>query len=206
MSRLTQRTRTIACAALAIGALVSGCSTSPVRAVADVVPEGLSYSLKTRSIERIVEPALSIDGLVDGIALMDSVGAELEEELDGLVGSEPSDELAGAQAFDLASAFGSGTTQLNPALGPVDLGWPLLIDLGAGETPHDDGIRPFDVLEPTRSGFSDSVIQASWRESLSTSSKIHATVAVTRFQDLGLIDGAGDMRFTWFVVGIKAFF
>lgn len=103
----------------------------------------------------------------------------------------------------LQATLGSGTTQLNPELGPMDLGYPLLIDLGAGEAPYDDGVRTIHGVELTRGGFSDAVVQASWRESVTPSSMLHATVALTRLQDLGLIEGAAEMRFTWLVVGWK---
>ena len=108
-----------------------------MRAVVDVVPESLSFSLTTRSAGRLVEPVLSKDGPLEGLAAIDSVGAELEDEFDEVVGSAQFPEPVEGDFLDLASAFGTGTTQLNPALGPVDLGWPLLVDLGAGETPYD---------------------------------------------------------------------
>ena len=199
MLRRTSKSRLNSATVLvALGALVSGCATTSVRAVVDVVPAGLSYAMETRSSESVGKPELATDALLE-TAVVEPTGAE----------STVGESLAAASApedfgfMGLQATLGSGRTQLDPELGPMDLGYPLLIDLGAGEAPYDDGVRTIHCVERTRSGFSDAVLQASWRESMSPSSMLHATVAVTRFQDLGMLEGADEMRFSWFVIGWK---
>jgi hypothetical protein len=172
----------------ALGALLSSCAVDPVREVVSVVPGELSFSMEITSNEPPVPKARSLEEALAGgeVALPVGAGHQMESLED-----------------HLQATLGSGTTQLNPELGPMDLGYPLLIDLGAGEAPYDDGVRTIHGVELTRGGFSDAVVQASWRESVTPSSMLHATVALTRLQDLGLIEGAAEMRFTWLVVGWK---
>lgn len=101
------------------------------------------------------------------------------------------------------TVFGSGPAQLDADLGPVDLGYPLLIDLGAGDAPYDDGVATIHAEERKRGGFSDSIIQMMWRERLSPQTSIHTGAALQRFQDLGILDGLSDAEFAWAVVGLQ---
>ena len=169
-----------------LGSLLTGCQSSSVRSVVDVVPEGLSHSLE---VVHFTEPI---------VRLTDS---------DDAPGDAPKGsslkELHDPHFLDLEVMLRSSTAQFDPELGPMDFGFPLLIDLGAGEAPYDDGVRPLFYADVGRSGFSDTVIRASWRESISTATMLHATVAMSRLQDLGLLEGASEMRFSFFVLGWK---
>lgn len=99
--------------------------------------------------------------------------------------------------------LGEGPSQLDPGLGPVDLGYPLLVDLGAGDAPYDDGVETIYAEEKKRGGFSDTVIQVHWRHRLGPELSFHGGASVFRYQDLGILDGLSDARFGWAVVGIQ---
>ncbi|MEM8713796.1 MAG: hypothetical protein AAGG01_22875 [Planctomycetota bacterium] len=199
---------------LAAPTVLSSCAGARVRSVVDVVPEQISYELEAEVVQRssarnIPDEDRPAERPLSGIELQEALRAMLasDVELDE-AGGEPRDHLAGKLGMqEPASAFdgmGSGARQLDPDLGPMDLGYPLLVDFGAGEAPYDDGVATIHGVELTRSGFSDSVLQAAWREQWSTHSMLHLTVAFTRYQDLGIMDGIEDTRFAWCVVGWKA--
>lgn len=119
----------------------------------------------------------------------------------GLVGTAvEAVDRAGGSARAL---LGSSPVQLDPGLGPIDLGYPLLVDLGAGDAPYDDGVPTIHVDEPKRGGFSDSVIQVTWREQLSSHLSVHGGAAIFRYQDLGILDSLPESRFGFAVVGIQ---
>ena len=99
--------------------------------------------------------------------------------------------------------MGRGPAQLDPGLGPVDLGYPILIDLGAGDAPYDDGVRTIHAVETKRGGFSDTIIQMLWRQPVSPMASIHTGAALQRFQDLGILDGLSDAKFAWAIVGLQ---
>lgn len=94
----------------------------------------------------------------------------------------------------------------DPDKAPVDMGLPFQLDLGAGEAPYDDGVRALHVNTPGRPGFSDSVIQLTWRERVSEDLGLHGTAAMLRFQDIAIIDGLADAEFGWFVLGVHTTF
>lgn len=211
---------------LATSALSAGCAASGVRSVIDVVPDRLSYEFETQAVNRPrqLEVGATAGPFVlpsdsegePGSAERPLSGVELQEALQALLTPEGELEDGDAESKDLAfdelgqsegssdfDGMGSGVRQLDPDLGPMDLGYPLLVDFGAGEAPYDDGVPTIHGVELTRSGFSDSVLQAAWREQWSPQSMIHVTIAFTRHQDLGIMDGLDDTRFAWCVVGWK---
>ncbi|QDV05496.1 hypothetical protein Poly30_09940 [Planctomycetes bacterium Poly30] len=182
-------------------ACLASCSATSVRSVVDVVPANLSYSFEQRTPPESLPTAeapserRSPDHGVAGRELNSDVPAGTGWSLH----RQPEDPFDSGPGS--LTALGSGRAQLDPELGPLDLGYPLLVDLGAGEAPYDDGVRTIHGVELTRGGFSDALLQACWRERLTNASKLHATVAVSRLQDLGMLDGLGDMRFAWVVFG-----
>ncbi len=187
--------------------LAASCATHPVRAVVDVVPDQVSYSFEVTADESHQRLVSLVDPGSIEIDADDTYGYVLENGVD--LGQGPEVAGPGPVAESAATSMdglGDGQKQLDPEMGPMDLGYPLLIDLGAGEAPYDDGVPTIHGVELTRGGFSDAVLQASWRESLTPTSMWHATVAVSRYQDLGILDGVEDMRFAWVVLGWKASF
>lgn len=105
-------------------------------------------------------------------------------------------------AATLSEVAGDRPLQLDPVMGPVDLGYPLLVDLGAGEAPYDDGVETIHAVEAKRGGFSDTVIQLKWRESIRPGWSITGGASMFRQQDLGILDGLGTARFGWATLGI----
>ncbi len=99
-----------------------------------------------------------------------------------------------------------GPTQLDPEQGPIDLGLRVHINFGASQAPYDDAMQSIHGVVPGRSGFSDSVLQLSWRERVGDGYGLHGTAALTRFQDEPILDGLSDAEFTWFVFGIHSSF
>lgn len=102
-----------------------------------------------------------------------------------------------------AELLGEGLTQLDAARGPVDLGYPLLIDLGAGDAPYDDGVAPLGADGLGRSGFSDSVMRFTWREWFAPSAAFTGGAAFLRNQDATVLEGLSDTRFGFAVVGVE---
>jgi hypothetical protein len=210
MQRRPEITRSIVTSALAAAAvLTSGCASDPLRSVVEVVPVEVSYSFEFRG-EGDAPGWPGPDGATVEGESIEGVQPWHMLELCGL--EEPSDESEWAVVVAVVDVFGvlgssdAGAQQLNPELGPVDLGYPLLVDLGAGEAPYDDGVPTIHGVEITRGGFSDALLQASWRETVTRSSMLHTTIAVSRFQDVGMLDGLSDMRFAWVVFGWKISF
>ena len=105
-------------------------------------------------------------------------------------------------AATLSEVAGDRPLQLDPVMGPVDLGYPLLVDLGAGDAPYDDGVETIHAVEAKRGGFSDTVIQLKWRESIRPGWSITGGASMFRQQDLGILDGLGTARFGWATLGI----
>ena len=83
-------------------------------------------------------------------------------------------------------------------------GWPVEMDLGAGEFPYDDGMHPVDGSSIGEAGFSSSIIRLTWRESLSGPFGIHGTAALRRAQEDPLLNAFTDMRLSWLAVGLHA--
>lgn len=109
-------------------------------------------------------------------------------------------------AATLSEIAGDRPLQLDPDMGPVDLGYALLVDLGAGDAPYDDGVETIHAVEAKRGGFSDTVIQLKWRESIRPGLSITGGASLFREQDLGILDGLGTARFGWATLGIAVRF
>jgi hypothetical protein len=92
------------------------------------------------------------------------------------------------------------------APGRVDLGLPLLVDFGVVEAPYDDGAAPFDREALGSGGFSGSVLSLLWRRPLPRGLVLQGQACLVRDQDLGLLDGLGDARFAFAVLGISVSF
>ncbi|MDG1048740.1 MAG: hypothetical protein P8M11_06640 [Planctomycetota bacterium] len=88
----------------------------------------------------------------------------------------------------------------------IDLGWPLEVDLGAGEFPHDDEMHPLEGTHVGRGGFSSSVVRFTWREPLRGAVGLHGTAAVTRVQEDPLFESLGRGSPSWVAVGFHASF
>jgi hypothetical protein len=85
-------------------------------------------------------------------------------------------------------------------------GWPVEMDLGAGEFPYDDRMHPVDGTSIGEAGFSSSIIRVTWRGSLSGAFGIHGTAALRRAQEDPLLDVITDMRLSWLAVGLHVSF
>lgn len=174
-----------------IAALAAACSASGVRPVLGVEPMPASYSFQERDVERFAPDAAPI-------APQDATPRELQPSLQL---RPPRVEPPAPSTWFVPREFRQ--KQLDPSRGPVDLGIPMLLDLGAGDAPYDDGVEPLHADEIGRSGFSGTVIRLSWREPIDDAVTFVGGAAFLRFQDIGLLDGIADARFGFAVLGIQ---
>ncbi|MEL6430095.1 MAG: hypothetical protein AAFZ87_16740 [Planctomycetota bacterium] len=166
---------------------LQSCASSPgLRAVVSDGPEPVTWTRVERAVEQGAAPA------PDGCA-----GCPVEAAVQRV----PMTDLW--RAAGSAELLGSGLTQLDAARGPVDLGYPLLVDLGAGDAPYDDGVAPLDADGLGRSGFSDSVMRFTWREWFAPSAAFTGGAAFLRNQDATVLEGLSDTRFGFVVVGLE---
>ena len=189
--------------ALGLGLILASCAAPRTRPVVDVDP------LVTR-----VEVVSSLDS--DAMSIAGSGDAETRplrarprpENLAALMEAAArtrDDQLGAARPFEKMMGD-DGPTQLDPEQGPIDLGLRVHINFGASQAPYDDAMQPIHGVVPGRSGFSDSVLQLSWRERVGDGYGNHGTAAITRYQDEAIVDGLSDAEFTWFVFGIHSSF
>lgn len=178
----------------------ASCGGTSLRPVVSVEPT-VAEAIWTRD-EIVERPAKAVDAAdlarrlrsIESWILSDRVEHRTEAPVPG-TGPPP--------AGTLGPLMGRGPAQLDPGLGPVDLGYPILIDLGAGDAPYDDGVRTIHAEEPKRGGFSDTIIQMLWRQTVSPMTSVHTGAALQRFQDLGILDGLSDAEFAWAIVGLQ---
>lgn len=124
-------------------------------------------------------------------------------DVKGLVAIDAAFELSAEAEDSSQSLLGHGSLQLDAEAGPVDLGYPLLIDLGAGHAPYDDGVAPLAAEPLGRGGFSDSVIRFTWRERIAPATSLTGGAAFLRNQDSSVLEGLSDARFGFVVLGVE---
>lgn len=106
----------------------------------------------------------------------------------------------------LSEISGDRPLRPDPIMGPIDLGYALLMDLGAGDAPYADGVETIHAAEATRDDFSDTIIRLQWRESIRPGWSITGGASLFREQGMGIIDGLGNARFGWATLGIAGRF
>ncbi len=84
---------------------------------------------------------------------------------------------------------------------PPPLGLPLRVDFGVGEAPYDDGTLPLHRGAVGRSGFSDSFLSLEWRSPVTRALAVSCRAAFVREQDTALLEGLGDARLGFIVLG-----
>jgi len=92
------------------------------------------------------------------------------------------------------------------AIQSVDLGLPFLVDFGVGEAPYDDCTTPLHGGAVGAGGFSGSVLSVVWRRPLPRGLVLQGQACLVRDQDLSVLDGLGDARFGFAVLGITVSF
>jgi len=177
---------------------ITACAGPRTRPVVDVAP-------RITSVEVI--PAADVDALAFSVheqpvdqPTVEFVFEAAVEEMTRELGQR----LAGGVLEGLIG--NDGPMQLDPDQGPVDLGLAVHVNLGAGEAPFDDAMHTIHPDGPGRTGFSDSVLQFSWRERMGETFGLHGTAALSRYQDLTIIDSLEDAELAWVVVGVHAAF
>ena len=84
---------------------------------------------------------------------------------------------------------------------PPPLGLPLRVDFGVGEAPYDDGTLPLHRGAVGRSGFSDTFLSLEWRSPVTRALAVSCRAAFVREQDTALLEGLGDARLGFIVLG-----
>lgn len=190
--RRTMEIRSGMIMAALLGALC-GCSSPGVRAVPDVSPRIHGYEVL--SAARTNAGAFSI--------------SDFNEVADGSFHSTSGTEGA-TDRHPLQPGAAASLAWDEPASDErqawVSQGWPLEVDLGAGEFPYDDGMHPVDGSPLGQAGFSSSIIRFTWREPLSGPFGVHGTAALARAQEDPLLDALSEMRLSWLAVGLHASF
>lgn len=172
-----------------LGALLPSCASSDcVRAVVAPEPPAIHYELARLDAERTA---------------VDSATAAFPAVQDMVDLVHPAAFKRGPGSESTSDLLGDGVAQLDATAGPVDLGYPLLIDLGAGDAPYDDGVAPLDPAHLGRSGFSDSVMRFTWRERLTPNASWTGGAAFLRAQDSSVLEGLADARFGFAVLGLE---
>jgi hypothetical protein len=88
----------------------------------------------------------------------------------------------------------------------VDVGLPFLVDFGVGEAPYDDCTTPLHRGAVGAGGFSGSVLSVVWRRPLPRGLVLQGQACLVRDQDLSVLDGLGEARFGFAVLGITVSF
>lgn len=190
---------------LAMVATLASCSTPRTRPVVDTRPFVVSVERtvwSTTEDQALRRSGPSPEEVHDRERCRQSLCAWAEAAARSTIAVEHMGGQTGLTSF-AEPLLGNGPAQLDAGLGPVDLGFPLLIDLGAGDAPYDDGIPTIHGVESKRGGFSDSIVQMMWRETLSPMTSVHTGAAIRRYQDLSILDGLEDARFAWAVIGLQ---
>lgn len=188
-------------ALVVLAASATACASPRTRPVLDVVPDFTRAEISVGSDALALVPSLDAD---EAPAETTPTAAAVFHDAVEDAARQHEERRGG---FDLDGISGAqGPLQLDPDLGPIDLGLALHVNLGAGEAPYDDAVRSIHAVTPGRPGFSDSVLQFSYRERMGETYGIHGTAALTRFQDLAILDGIADAEFAFFVLGVHASF
>ena len=191
--------RTLICLLSLSAVSCGGPSLRPVVGVEPIVADAV-----WSQDERFERPPEAVDAADLARRLQSIESWILSDMVDPGAGGRAPDATVPVDAGRATSPWvGRGPAQLDPGLGPVDLGYPILIDLGAGDAPYDDGVRTIHGVETKRGGFSDTIIQMQWRQTVSPMASVHTGAALQRFQDLGILDGLSDAKFAWAIVGLQ---
>ncbi len=79
----------------------------------------------------------------------------------------------------------------------------LVLDLGVGEVPFDDGVQDYGLdFRPVR-GFSDALMQLELRALTGPGVSWHGIAAMNRIQEETLMDALDQADWAWFGVGIQ---
>lgn len=79
----------------------------------------------------------------------------------------------------------------------------LVLYLGAGEVPYDDGLHPNDLQFTETTGFSDSSVHLGYEATLVNRVSWFSNVYATRYQSQSLVETIEDGRVAWVTVGLR---
>lgn len=103
-------------------------------------------------------------------------------------------------------AVGDDAGFMEPGSGPVRAGLPIELDFGVGEAPYDDGTTPTHRGATGPGGFSDTVLSLAWRQPVAAGLSVLARAALTRDQDLAILEGLPEADFAFAVLGVAVSF
>jgi len=170
--------------------LTAGCRSTENRPVVEHGDAAQLWALWRR-------PVVASQGVQALEVLVRAGGVVVAEVARSLEAAVPGSADPRVGAFDVAGDPG-------PAL--VDLGLPVLVDFGVGEAPYDDCTAPLHPGALSSGGFSGSVLSLVWRRPLPLGLVLQGQAALVRDQDLSLLDGLGEARFGFAVLGLSVSF
>jgi hypothetical protein len=171
---------------LLCAALAAGCRSTANRPVEEQGDAAELWSL----LHRPAPASVSVDALD---LVVRTGGPMVGEAAPVRVTSAPLPLDPGKLAEDIAS---------EPPAPVVDLGLPILVDFGVGEAPYDDATTQLHRGALGSGGFSSSVLSVVWRRPLPRGFILQGQASLVRDQDLSLLDGLGDARFGFAVLGL----
>ncbi|MDF1837951.1 MAG: hypothetical protein P1V35_08785, partial [Planctomycetota bacterium] len=104
-----------------------------------------------------------------------------------------------------STGVGAGTTVDDLVMGPP-LPVPsseLIIDLGVGEAPYDDGFFDYALDYSPLVGFSDALMQLEYRAQLRPGTSVFGIAAMHRVQDETIMQAMDQNDWAWIAMGVQ---
>lgn len=79
----------------------------------------------------------------------------------------------------------------------------IIIDLGVGEAPYDDGFLDYALDFSPLVGFSDALMQLEYRAQLQPGTSVFGIAAMNRVQDETILQAMGENDWAWFAFGVQ---
>jgi hypothetical protein len=79
----------------------------------------------------------------------------------------------------------------------------IIIDLGVGEAPYDDGFLDYEMDFSPLVGFSDALMQLEYRARIQPGTSIFGIAAMNRVQDDTILQAMGQNDWAWFGMGVQ---
>lgn len=92
--------------------------------------------------------------------------------------------------------------QIDGDAGSIRVGDALGLDFGFADSSYDETAGSYDLLPGEAGGFSNSLLQLSWSQTLAPGASLVGTMAATRFQDVTLWEALAEPELAWVSVGV----
>ncbi|MCA9002488.1 MAG: hypothetical protein KDB61_11225 [Planctomycetes bacterium] len=79
----------------------------------------------------------------------------------------------------------------------------IVVDLGVGEAPYDDGFLDYEMDFSPLVGFSDALMQLEYRTQIRPGASLFGIAAMNRVQDDSILQAMGQSDWAWFAMGVE---